>query len=98
MIKPQDIDLTPSFSFRDIEQQAAIEIHFDNAIRDAEKAGKFPARPVLIRTNWENKNILAVAARYKAAGWVVGSSSREHYATIDLPTQANNSDEGGYGK
>lgn len=84
MIKPQDITApTAAISHSDVFQRFEIERHFDRAIAAAQVNGQWPARAMVSRSGWSEKNVLAVVEAYANAGWVIGSAP-DCYATFRL--------------
>lgn len=69
MIKASDVRAHASSD--DVLQRQAIEEHFDDAIRDAEKTGRWPAEVRRIRGGFTTSNIDAVVKLYLASGWSV---------------------------
>lgn len=84
MIYPTDVRIAPPIPQAELD---ALEQQFDNAIIEAERTGKWPAKVYTARDLATPAGIRATIERYRDAHWSVVEGSGDVRATIDHPNR-----------
>lgn len=84
MLKPSDIATIPAPDTH-AAQRAQIEKHFDEALVNAARTGRWPARINETRSGWSRELVSEVIEYYRIAGWLVNDGGNGVIATISRP-------------